>query len=38
MMIEMKRGTWEKINWNNFIAKNIQTIADGYTEHPALSN
>jgi predicted PurR-regulated permease PerM len=36
--ITIKRDTWEKINWENFLTDNLPTIADSYWNHPALND
>lgn len=37
MIVLMSRETLNKINFNNFNAENLSTVADSYWEHPALS-
>lgn len=37
MIIGLKRKTWEKINWDNFLYDNLPNVIDNYWEHPALS-
>ncbi|MFJ7826701.1 hypothetical protein [Psychrobacillus sp. NPDC096623] len=37
MVVLMSRETLNKINFNNFNAKNLLAVADSYWEHPALS-
>ncbi len=36
MAIRMSKGTWEKINWDNFLIDNLPSVADTYWEHPAI--
>lgn len=37
MVVLMSRETLNKINFNNFNAKNLSAVSDSYWEHPALS-
>lgn len=37
LIVLMSRETLNKINFNNFNAKNLPAVADSYWEHPALS-
>lgn len=34
--ISMKKETWEKINWDNFLVDNLPDVADNYWQHPAI--
>lgn len=37
-LITFSRSEWEKINWDNFITDNIESVADYFWIHPAINS
>ena len=37
-LITFNRSEWKKINWDNFITDNIESVADYFWIHPAINS